>query len=233
MVKDKLVISREEVKLEKDVTTEKLDSGANLDLFYELEVRDKNGNLISKRTGRSKSLVRNFALMLRGLMAGNLGGVISGSTWNSKVTVTATDGSTFNYPSMTSSPDDMNADSAMEASALERTDEYGVVVGTGSTAVTRDDYKLESQIPDGFADGQMVHGKTTVEDVDGDPPSSVFRIIRTFTNEGSTTITIYEIGLIVKAQDHYVLIARDVLDTPQDVPAGATLTVRYIFKVTA
>jgi len=233
MVKDKLVIRREEVNLERDTTTEKLDSGANLDLFYEIEVRDKNGNLISKRMGRSRSLVRNFALMLRGLMAGNLGGVISGSTWNSKVTIKATDGSTFDYPSMNSSPGDSNADSAMEASALERTDEYGVVVGTGSTAVTRDDYKLESQVPDGFADGQMVYGKTTVEDVNGDPPSSVFRIIRTFTNEGSSTISIYEIGLIVKAQNRYVLIARDVLDTAQDVPAGATLTVRYIFKVTA
>jgi len=233
MVKDKLVISREEVKLEKDATTEKLDSGANLDLFYEIEVRDKNGNLISKRKGRSKSLLRNFALMLRGLMAGNLGGVVSNSRWNSKVTVTATDGTTFQYPSMNSTPDGMTSDSAMEASALERTDKYGVVVGTGSTPVTRDDYKLESQVPDGFADGQMVYGKTTVEDVDGDPPSSVFRIIRTFTNEGSTTITIYEIGLIVKAQDKHVLIARDVLDTPQDVPAAATLTVRYIFKVTA
>ena len=233
MVKDKLVISRGEVSLRKDITTEKLDSGANLDLFYEIEVRDKNGNLISKRTGRSKSLVRNFALMLRGLMAGNIAGVISGSTWNTKVTVKATDGTTFDYPSFPSYTDADKAPSAMEASALERTDEYGVVVGTGSTAVSRDDYKLEAQVADGFADGQMVYGKTTVEDVDGDPPDSVFRIIRTFTNEGSTTITIYEIGLIVKAQDHYVLIARDVLSPAQDVPAGATLTVRYIFKVTA
>jgi len=233
MVKDKLVIKREEVNLERDTTTEKLDSGANLDLFYELEVRDKNGKLISKRRSRSKSLLRNFALMLRGLMAGNIAGVISKSEWNVKVTLTATDGSTFDYPSLMFSGEAKDAPSAMEASALERTDEYGVVVGTGSTAVTRDDYKLESQISDGFADGQMVYGKTTVEDVNGDPPSSVFRIIRTFTNEGSTTISIYEIGLIVKAQNKYVLIARDVLDTAQDVPAGATLTVRYIFKVTA
>ena len=233
MVKDRLVISKEEVNLEKDTTTEKLDSGANLDLFYEIEVRDKNGKLISKRTGRSKSLVRNFALMLRGLMAGNIAGVVSNSYWKTKVTVTATDGTTFDYPSLGSYTKAEDAPSAMEASALERTDEYGIVVGTGSTPVTRDDYKLESLVPDGFADGQMVYGKTTVEDVNGDPPSSVFRIIRTFTNEGSTTITIYEIGLIVKAQDKYVLIARDVLDTPQDVPAGATLTVRYIFKVTA
>ena len=233
MVKDKLVIRREEVNLERDTTTEKLDSGANLDLFYEIEVRDKNGNLISKRMGRSRSLVRNFALMLRGLMAGNIAGVISKSEWDVKVTLTATDGSTFDYPSLMFSGEAKDAPSAMEASALERTDEYGVVVGTGSTAVTRDDYKLESQVPDGFADGQMVYGKTTVEDVNGDPPSSVFRIIRTFTNEGSSTISIYEIGLIVKAQNRYVLIARDVLDTAQDVPAGATLTVRYIFKVTA
>ena len=241
MVKDKLVISREEVKLEKDATTEKLDSGANLDLFYEIEVRDKNGNLISKRKGRSKSLLRNFALMLRGLMAGNIYGVISGTTLNVKVTVTARDGTTLNYPSFRYDPPsdhpELNAPSAMEVSAMERNDKYGILVGTGTAPVTKDDYDLNSQIPDGFADGQMVHGKTTVEDVNGDPPSSVFRIIRTFTNEGSSTITVYEIGLVARVNENstvkYVLIARDVLDTPQDVPAGATLTVRYIFKVTA
>jgi len=233
MIKDKLVFKKGEVDVRVDADDKNMNSGANLDLFYELEIRDKNGNLISTQSDRSRSLLRNFALMLRGLMAGNIAGVISGSTWNTKVTLTATDGSTFQYPALPSYSRAEDAPSAMEASALERTDTYGILIGTGSTSVSRTDYKLAQQIPDGFQDGQMVYGKTTVEDVNGNPPDSVFRIIRTFTNESPSTITVREIGIVVKTTPKPVLIARDVLTTSQEVPTGATLTVRYIFKVTA
>jgi len=107
------------------------------------------------------------------------------------------------------------------------------VVGTGTTSVTRDDYTLEAQIPHGFGDNQLVYGEVTVEDVDGSPPDSIWRVLRTFTNESDATITVTEIGLIALVQGQPVLIARDVLDTPQDVPVFATLTVRYVFTVTA
>ena len=233
MTVNKLVIQKGEIDIKGETNDKNMSSGANLDLFYELEVRDREGNLISTQFDRSRSLLKNFALMLRALMAGNIAGVISLSEWNVKVTLTATDGSTFQYPSLMYSDEARYAPSAMEVSALERTDTYGVVVGIGSASVSRDDFKLEQQISDGFEDGQMVYGKTTVEDVDGNPPDSVFRIIRTFTNESSDTITIREIGIIAKVQSKYVLIARDVLSTPQNVPVDATLTVRYIFKVTA
>jgi uncharacterized membrane protein YczE len=82
----------------------------------------------------------------------------------------------------------------------------------------------------------------TVEDTDGTPPDTTFRVIRTFTNNTSSPITVYEIGLAIAnayniggttIYTYYFLIARDVLSSPQTIPAGATLTVRYIFKVTA
>ena len=126
-----------------------------------------------------------------------------------------------------------NAPAVMEAAAMERNDNYGVIVGAGSTAVTRDDYDLETQYKDGLGANQLVHGKTTVEDVNGTPPDSVWRVIRTFTNESDATITVREIGLAVLCQGNYVLIARDVLSTPEDIPSAASLTVRYVFKVTA
>jgi len=233
MTVNKLVIQKGEIDIKGETNDKNMSSGANLDLFYEIEVRDREGNLISTQFDRSRSLLKNFALMLRALMAGNIAGVISQSEWSVKVTLTATDGSTFQYPSLMYAGEARYAPSALEVAAIERTDTYGVVVGIGSASVSRDDFKLEQQISDGFEDGQMVYGKTTVEDVDGNPPDSVFRIIRTFTNESSDTITIREIGIIAKAQGKYVLIARDVLSTPQNVPVDATLTVRYIFKVTA
>ena len=206
---------------------------ANLSLFYELEVRDKDGRIISSRRERSRSLLRNFALLVRTLLAGNIAGVITHTTLDVKVSITKRDGSTFSFPSLMYSNGAENAPAVMEAAAMERNDNYGVIVGAGSTAVTRDDYDLETQYKDGLGANQLVHGKTTVEDVNGTPPDSVWRVIRTFTNESDATITVREIGLAVLCQGNYVLIARDVLSTPEDIPSAASLTVRYVFKVTA
>jgi len=206
---------------------------ANLSLFYELEVRDKDGRIISSRREKSRSLLRNFALLVRTLLAGNIAGVITHTTLDVKVSITKRDGSTFSFPSLMYSGEEENAPAVMEAAAMERNDNYGVIVGAGSTAVTRDDYDLETQYKDGLGANQLVHGKTTVEDVNGTPPDSVWRVIRTFTNESDATITVREIGLAVLCQGNYVLIARDVLSTPEDIPSAASLTVRYVFKVTA
>ena len=206
---------------------------ANLSLFYELEVRDKEGRIISSRREKSRSLLRNFALLVRTLLAGNIAGVITGSNFDVKVSVTKRDGSTFSFPSLMYSGEAENAPAAMEAAAMERNDNYGVIVGAGTAAVTKHDYDLASQYKDGIEANQLLHGKTTVEDVDGTEAESVWRVIRTFTNESGATITVREIGLAVLCQGNYVLIARDVLSTPEDIPAAASLTVRYVFKVTA
>jgi hypothetical protein len=60
---------------------------------------------------------------------------------------------------------------------------------------------------------------------------------RTFTNNSGATITVKEVGLLVKKQDstgvsRSWLAARDVLPSPVDVPDGATLTIRYVVKIT-
>ena len=210
---------------------------ANLSLFYELEVRDKEGRVISSRRERSRSLLRNFALIVRTLLAGNIAGLITHTPFDVSVSITKRDGGTFSFPNLTycvtETTPEKEAPSVMEAAAMERTDSYGVIVGGGTTPVTKHDYDLESQYKDGINANQLLHGKTTVEDVNGTETDSVWRVIRTFSNESGATITVREIGLAVVCQGNYVLIARDVLSTPEDIPDAASLTVRYVFKVTA
>jgi hypothetical protein len=132
----------------------------------------------------------------------------------------------------------------MCASAPLGNDAYGIQVGSGTTAVSRDNYALATKISHGTAAGQLSYGAMTVEDTDGTPPDTVFRLIRTFTNNTTDPITVYEIGLAIANSYHpiydswslttyYFLITRDVLSAPLTVPAGATLTVRYVLKVTA
>jgi hypothetical protein len=59
-----------------------------------------------------------------------------------------------------------------------------------------------------------------------------FRVVRGFTNGSGGTITVKEIGLVIANQKegltlYNFLMARDVLGSPQDVPDGSTLTIRY------
>jgi len=200
--------------------------GLNLNLEVQCEIRDKNGRLIKTHRQVSKSLVKNFALALRGLMFG--------AANNKSVQLKGTGGVLQYYPWIAVASNPIHSVNAEVANT-----NYGIRVGSDETAVTRDDFKLYAPYEEGSGLGKMKHGAVTVEAVNGTPPDSQYRIIRTFTNEHTETQTVKEIGLIIyhidaeNSGNYYFLIARDVLVSPQDVPSMATLTVRYIPKVTA
>jgi hypothetical protein len=196
----------------------------NVNVQVETEIRSKDGKLIKKSKQEAHSLLKNFACFLYALF-----GATSITRQN-----TGGGSGTF-YGSRT--PGISGENSPMKCNAPSGTDAFGIQVGTSNTTVTRDDYRLGSKISHGSSAGQLAYGSMTVETVDGTPPASRFRLIRVFSNNTSDTITVREIGLVIRNQWADVLtdflIARDVLTTPQDVPASATLTVRYIFEVTA
>jgi len=201
---------------------------AEIKLEYELEVRDRRGRLISRQRRRARSLLKNFAGALRGLMYEGVQG--------QSVTLRDTGGTNRLYPNLnlgagTSEILGINAGAGIDA--------YGLQVGTGSTAVTRDDYSLAAKINHGAGAGQLTYNASTVEAVDGTPPASQFRVIRTYTNSSGGSITVREIGLVAHENrtgapaDAYYLIIRDVLGTPIEVPDTCCLTARYIISVTA
>ncbi|MEM2612441.1 MAG: hypothetical protein QXJ45_07495, partial [Thermoproteota archaeon] len=72
----------------------------NLNLEYEIEVRDKNGELISYRREQSHSLVKNFALILQSLMAGTLVKWRNNSIHSTSVTLKTTSGEEIVYPNV-------------------------------------------------------------------------------------------------------------------------------------
>ena len=210
---------------------------ANVELEVELEVRDKNGKLISVHRQQSKSLLKNFARILRTMFLA-VGGQ---STYAVSTTLTDTSGASKTFYGAYTYGSGNSGLAPMCANAPSGNDAHGIQVGSSSTAVTRDDFQLGGKIANGTSAGQLSYGSMTVEDTDGTAPDTIFRLIRTFTNNTSSAITVYEIGLVIantyisagSGTTNYFLIARDVLSAPQSIPAGATLTVRYIFKVTA
>jgi hypothetical protein len=221
----------------------KKEKTANLEVLIECEVRDKNGKILSVHRQKSKSLLKNFAKMLRTMLVP----AIPTATGSSTVSLTDTSGATRTFTGAYLAQTGGAAYVGLyplNAGAPIGNDAYGIQVGLGTGSVTRDDYQLGYKISHGTGSGQLSYGAMTVEDTDGTPPDTTFRLIRTFTNNTSSSITVYEIGLVIansiipittsiSPTTYYFLIARDLLSTPQTIPAGATLTVRYIFKVTA
>jgi len=110
-------------------------------------------------------------------------------------------------------------------------DSYGIVVGTGTTPPTPDDYTLESKIPHGTGAGQLSYGETGVSAVSAKDNNIYLYIDRTFTNLSGADIDISEVGLITYIS-RWLLIARDVFSPPITVADGAAVTIRYTIKAT-
>ena len=123
-----------------------------------------------------------------------------------------------------------------ELSASAGDDTLGIVVGSGSTAVTLNDYNLVSKIPHGTTAGRLAYGASTVQNMDvSDPTLWTFKITRTFTNSSGAPIDIREIGLIgtylrisgTLLTTDKVMIARDALSSSITVQPNDQVLVQY------
>ncbi len=101
-----------------------------------------------------------------------------------------------------------------------------LMLGTGTTAPTANDYHLESPITTNLSCDSVSVSRTSLTKT----------YTATFTNSGSSDITVTEVGFIVyiyyvyssnnENSDHF-LMDRTVLETPITIPAGESRTVTY------
>jgi hypothetical protein len=202
-------------------------------ILWEIEVKDKTGKLLKHYITPAKSWLRQFITMLKGEFATRYGTTIG----NANVTVVDESGTARTYPSHTTTyyySDNTNLSTLGDAGDVT----HGIIVGTSDTPNSLTTYALGGKIAHGTSSGQLLYGAETVEDVTNPSGNDLeFRITRTFTNNSGATITTKEVGLLVKKIDstgtaRSFLVARDVLPSPVDVPDGATLTIRYVVKIT-
>jgi hypothetical protein len=199
-------------------------------LEYEVEVRDKNGKLISQQHGKSHSWLRQFITMIMAEWQYTYGGGNPPA-----VSVTDETGTGRSMPPLYNAYFNVGA---WCVNAPAGNSEYGIKVGGGDTPNSLTTYALDSPIVHGTGSGQLVYGAHTIESVIN--PSGMdltFRITRVFTNNSGASVTVKEIGITTKRRDQTAaertfLFVRDVLPSPTSIPDGATLTVRYTVKIT-
>jgi len=118
----------------------------------------------------------------------------------------------------------------------EGRDDAGIIVGSGSTAVTPDDYRLESKIPHGDGDNQLHYYETQLLDPAVADGEAEVKVRRAFINYGSVPVTVSEVGLVNNPVHYYEdvhsmpgprLLARDVLSSPVTLDPGCSLHVTY------
>jgi len=108
--------------------------------------------------------------------------------------------------------------------------DFGVLVGTSSTAWAWAQYALQGKILHGVGAGQLSHGATTRSYTSGGGAPAKCTIQRSFDNNSGADISVREIGWFlqseVAAAAEYWMVARDVITTTT-VPNGGRLTVTY------
>ena len=204
--------------------------GHPLEAYWEIEVRDASGKLLTFRRFKAKSWLAQFLGLIKGQFM-----IPHGASTNAgNAPVTDTSGTVRYYPYSGA----YIYTGALCLYAGDGVGDYGLVVGSSDTPNTVNTYTMGAIIPHGNSSGQLYYGATTIENPQNPPNTNYwfFRIVRTFTNSSGASIIVKEIGLVAKTNDatyttRYFLIARDVI-SPVTVPNGATLTVRYIPKIT-
>ena len=113
-------------------------------------------------------------------------------------------------------------------------DLFGIVIGTGNTAVTASDDKLSTKILHGEGAGTLLFGGVEFYGLTFTNPNGSFNIRRYFTNVAGGSITVQESGLY--ARGHAIstnpfCVCRDVF-AGVTVANGQILSVVYTIQIT-
>ncbi len=205
--------------------------------FLELEVRDNQGKVIARHRQRSHSWVRNaYNQLVSQLMGINCLDVTFGA---GKITLKETDGNICSFArciSIAGSTSDPEAVGyAYRAGA--GIDTFGILVGSGVTAETFEDWFLDTQIANGVGAGQLSYVEADAPVKEYTPATKVYQVkhIRYFNNNSGESIDVKEIGLVTSGDVGGVRVwmnARDLLPSPVAVPDTGQLKVTYTLEIT-
>lgn len=193
-------------------------------LLLRAVVTDPDGKVISD-TGEkpANSFVIQFLEFIHSLFRGPGG-------WN---VVTATNGT--EDPIYWGTGDNPQKEFKVDSVAGEH--RYGVVVGTGDTAESNTDYKLQTQLTEGATAGKITHGTTVVGTAGVAGANVDMEVKRSFTNNTGSAITVKEAGIYthnnrVAPTGSFHCIIRDVFPGPVNVPNYCSLAVYYTLRTT-
>ena len=189
-------------------------------LLYRCIITDKNGKVVKQTHWRkSRSFVLQYLQLLEGFFRAT------------SLSIKDTGGALRSCPYPYS-----DLSYLFCVGAGDNDSNFGLVVGTGTTAPTNTDYALATQIAHGVGAGQLDYGAHNFTSA-GVVGANVDLIVsRTYYNGSGASITVNEVGIYSRNYDsvnvlRYFCIVRDVI-TAITVANTQTLTVQYTLRTT-
>jgi hypothetical protein len=191
----------------------------------ELEVKDKDGKVIKRHVQDARSFLPNYMKWLLVTLGNKSLSVIDINGNAVAITNNRIGQTTTNFLNHILAP--------------AGNDGNGIRVGSSNQPVSPLDYNLIAFIPTGTSAGRLQYGACDTDvNILLSGNESSFIASRTFTNASGGAVTVGEAGIVMfhfiqdgTLEDVRFLIARDAIATPISVPDGATLTVRYKFRI--
>lgn len=197
-----------------------------LKAIIKTEVKDDKGIIVHEDEHDANSFVIAFLDMLYGGMGQVVVGIPDTSNTSRAVSYGGSTGLSYQVPMKNFNVLGGVADNT-----------YGIVVGTGSAAVTITDYKLGTIIVNGTGSGQLNYLTTSVTAPLTSGSSRSFKIVRSFTNQSGANITVNEVGLYgisyIASQVFLCYFCFDRTLNTFTINNGNTGTVTYTIQITA
>ena len=228
----------------KDKIQDALKLHNNIDVKLTVTVKDKNEKIIKQHKQRSHSFVSNFLAILTAPLTTGYGQPFTNASQGYFFRITTGTYAIYNPTAEFNTVFDLNSGANNST--------YGIVVGTGTTPPTPNDFNLGNQISNGTGSGQLVYGTHTFNPTPVSNNSSNFytttstptsgllpvsgnttswQISRTFQNQSGASITVSEVGLISEINVYYVLLTHDLLSSPITIPNGGVMAITYTISV--
>jgi hypothetical protein len=210
-----------------------------LEAFWELEVRDQNGEVVQRLKQRSHSWVRNAYNLIFATLAGkdlddNTFGPGKLSLKDTGNVVRYGDANTCCYLHQSSDA------AGWGYRGLAGSHAYGILVGKGTNPEDFESYYLHTLVANGTGVGQLSY-------VQGEPHSITWiagtltlknDLVRYFNNNSGGDVDVTEVAIVAheykptSSTDTYYMMARDLLVSTVTVPDTGQLKVTYTIQLT-
>lgn len=190
--------------------------------------KDKHGYVLSDRKSFSHSWTRNAYNFHTMLASGVDYGSSAYSDGNLKLKRNT--GTIYSFLQLYS----QNIETAYGYNTTGTSDSASIVIGTGSTAESFDDYDLDTAIDHGTGSGEMEHAASNLVEGWNSGSGYYYSVIsRSFTNNSSGSITVNEMGALWRNTNGYAfLMVRDVLSPGEAVADTDHIDVSFEFRLT-
>ena len=202
--------------------------------FWEIEVRDKSGQIIQRFKQRSHSWVRNAYNMMFCYLAGK---DLSNGSFGAGYLSLKDTGGAVQYGS---GPVCLSQNSSVDSTSMgyrgpAGNDAYGILVGSGTNPEDFESYALHVKIANGTGAGQLTYVQSEGHAVTWNPGMLTMKndLARYFNNNSGADVSVDEVALALRGYRpgsgvpyHYIT-TRDLLVSTVTVPNTGQLKVTY------